>query len=169
MYISSTLGRIIRFKKLSSATQKTSKMFCQYRIQISCFQCDLRLLFAWNSVSQCVINHYYGTLLWKCRWCCRRHKLCLAKNFRRVVFRIRKHFWLLSTGKWYFSTPLRSPVVPVEGERPLFFYTPAMKFQWMVDPHLRVEWTQLLLGFRLIWRRFSECYLPSAKFLWPRG
>jgi hypothetical protein len=93
----------------------------------------------------------------------------VAKNFRRVVFRIRKHFWLLSTGKWYFSTPLRSPVVPVEGERPLFFYTPAMKFQWMVDPHLRVEWTQLLLGFRLIWRRFSECYLPSAKFLWPRG
>jgi hypothetical protein len=32
-----------------------------------------------------------------------------------------------------------------------------MKFQWMVDPHLRVEWTQLLLSFRLIWSRFSEC------------
>ncbi|KAJ3623113.1 hypothetical protein MTP99_019365 [Tenebrio molitor] len=32
------------------------------------------------------------------------HKLCIAKGFRRVVFRIRKHFWLLSTGKWYFST-----------------------------------------------------------------
>jgi hypothetical protein len=27
----------------------------------------------------------------------------MAKSFRRVVFRIRKHFWLLSTGKWYFS------------------------------------------------------------------
>jgi hypothetical protein len=27
----------------------------------------------------------------------------MAKGFRRVVFRIRKHFWLLSTGKWYFS------------------------------------------------------------------
>jgi hypothetical protein len=24
--------------------------------------------------------------------------------FRCVVFRIRKHFWVLSTGKWYFST-----------------------------------------------------------------
>jgi hypothetical protein len=31
------------------------------------------------------------------------HKLCIAKSFRRVVFRIRRHFWLLSTGKWYFS------------------------------------------------------------------
>jgi hypothetical protein len=25
------------------------------------------------------------------------------KSFWRVVFRIRKYFWLLSTGKWYFS------------------------------------------------------------------
>jgi hypothetical protein len=32
-----------------------------------------------------------------------RVELCIAKSFRRVVFRIRKHFWLLSTGKWYFS------------------------------------------------------------------
>jgi hypothetical protein len=32
-----------------------------------------------------------------------RAELCIAKSFRRVVFRIREHFWLLSTGKRYFS------------------------------------------------------------------
>jgi hypothetical protein len=28
---------------------------CWYRVQISCFQCYLRLLFVWNFASQCVI------------------------------------------------------------------------------------------------------------------
>jgi hypothetical protein len=32
-----------------------------------------------------------------------RTEVCIAKSFRRVVFRIRKYFWLLSTGKWCFS------------------------------------------------------------------
>jgi hypothetical protein len=35
-------------------------------------------------------------------------QLCIGKSFRRVVFRIRKHFWLLSTGKWYFSIAFAS-------------------------------------------------------------
>jgi hypothetical protein len=37
-------------------------------------------------------------------------ELSIAKSFRRVLFRIRKHFWLLSTGKWYFSIAFASNV-----------------------------------------------------------
>jgi hypothetical protein len=45
-----TLGRIVRFKKLSK--RKTKKV---QKVQISCLQCDLRLLFPSNFASQCAI------------------------------------------------------------------------------------------------------------------
>jgi hypothetical protein len=43
-----------------------------------------------------VQNDQYGTLLRKCRWCCLKDtNFESAKSFRRVMFSIRKHFWLL--------------------------------------------------------------------------
>jgi hypothetical protein len=50
-----TLGRIrSKIKKLSRAMQRKGKKF-GYAGADSCFQCDLRLLFAWNFASRCVI------------------------------------------------------------------------------------------------------------------
>jgi hypothetical protein len=83
-------------------------------VQISCFQCDLLLLFVSNFGSRCAIimENYINSEMTDMVLCygsadrvaLRAQALyCIAKSFRRVVFPIRKHFWLFSTGKWYFS------------------------------------------------------------------
>jgi hypothetical protein len=118
-----------KIKNVSSAMQKKCKKFSYAGASTACRlvafsatfgYCLLRILRL--SVIH-FITHYHEkcTDMVLCLW----YVLCYGSAdgvalraqalyrecFRCVVFRIRKHFWVLSTGKWYFSAEKCTPRV----------------------------------------------------------